>query len=101
MGTASYVCKGTARALADTFGSTCHGAGRVLSRSQALKRAKGRSIAEELAQAGVVVRSQGQKTLGEEMPEAYKDVEQVVDVMDGAGVSPRVARLRPLGVVKG
>jgi tRNA-splicing ligase RtcB len=101
MGTASYVCKGTARALADTFGSTCHGAGRVLSRSQALKRAKGRSIAEELARAGVIVRSRGQKTLGEEMPEAYKDVEQVVDVMDGAGVSPRVARLRPLGVAKG
>jgi tRNA-splicing ligase RtcB len=101
MGTASYVCKGTAQALAETFGSTCHGAGRVLSRSQALKRAKGRSIARELAEAGIVVRSQGQKTLGEEMPEAYKDVEEVVRVMDGAGISPRVARLRPLGVVKG
>lgn len=101
MGTASFVCKGTARALADTFGSTCHGAGRLLSRSQALKRAKGRSIAQELAEAGIVVRSRGVKTLGEEMPEAYKDVENVVGVMDGAGVSPRVARLRPLGVVKG
>ena len=101
MGTASFVCKGTAAALATTFGSTCHGAGRLLSRSQALKRAKGRSIAGELAAMGVVVRSQGEKTLGEEMPEAYKDIEQVVSVMDGAGVSPRVARLRPLGVVKG
>ena len=101
MGTASFVCKGTSAALAETFGSTCHGAGRVMSRSQALKRAKGRSIDRELAEAGIIVRSQGQKTLGEEMPEAYKDVEQVVGVMDGAGVSPKVARLRPLGVVKG
>ena len=101
MGTASFVCKGTAKALAETFGSTCHGAGRVMSRSQALKRAKGRSIARELAEAGIVVRSQGQNTLGEEMPEAYKDVERVVDVMHGAGVSPKVARLRPLGVMKG
>jgi tRNA-splicing ligase RtcB len=101
MGTASFVCKGSAEALAQTFGSTCHGAGRVLSRSAALKRARGRSIAEELAQQGIVVRSQGQKTLGEEMPEAYKDVERVVGVMDGAGISPKVVRLRPLGVVKG
>ena len=101
MGTASVVCKGSAEALAQTFESTCHGAGRVLSRSAALKRARGRSIAEELAQQGIVVRSQGQKTLGEEMPEAYKDVERVVGVMDGAGISPKVVRLRPLGVVKG
>jgi tRNA-splicing ligase RtcB (3'-phosphate/5'-hydroxy nucleic acid ligase) len=101
MGTASFVCKGTEKALADTFGSTCHGAGRVLSRTAALKRAKGRSIARELAEQGIVVRSRGEKTLGEEMPEAYKDVEHVVGVMDGAGISPKVARLRPLGVVKG
>lgn len=101
MGTASFVCKGTERALEQTFGSTCHGAGRVMSRSQALKRSKGRSIAHELAEAGIVVRSQGPKTLGEEMPEAYKDIEHVVSIMDGAGISPKVARLRPLGVVKG
>ena len=84
MGTASFVCKGTARALAETFGSTCHGAGRVLSRTAALKQAKGRSIARELEERGIVVRSHGQKTLAEEMPEAYKDVEHVVGVMDGA-----------------
>jgi len=72
-----------------------------MSRSQALKRAKGRSIDRELESVGVLVRSQGHKTLAEEMPEAYKDVERVVAVMDGAGISPRVARLRPLGVVKG
>jgi tRNA-splicing ligase RtcB len=101
MGTASFVCKGTEEAMGQTFGSTCHGAGRVMSRAQALKRARGRTIAKELAAVGVFVRSQGQKTLGEEMPEAYKDVERVVAVMDRAGISPRVARLRPLGVVKG
>ncbi|MFH0916414.1 MAG: RtcB family protein [bacterium] len=101
MGTASFVCKGTDEAMRQTFGSTCHGAGRVMSRSQALKRAKGRAIDRELAAAGIFVRSQSHKTLGEEMPEAYKDVERVVAVMDQAGISPRVARLRPLGVVKG
>jgi tRNA-splicing ligase RtcB (3'-phosphate/5'-hydroxy nucleic acid ligase) len=101
MGTASFVCKGTDEAMKQTFGSTCHGAGRVMSRSQALKRAKGRVIARELGEAGIVVRSQGHKTLGEEMPEAYKDVERVVAVMDRARISPRVARLRPLGVIKG
>jgi tRNA-splicing ligase RtcB len=101
MGTASYVCHGTAVAMEQTFGSTCHGAGRLLSRSKALKRAKGRMIDKELAAAGVMVRSQGRKTLGEEMPEAYKDVEAVVGVMHRAGISPKVARLRPLGVLKG
>ena len=101
MGTASFVCKGTEEAMRQTFGSTCHGAGRVLSRSQALKRAQGRAIDRELQSAGVVVRSQGRKTLAEEMPEAYKDVERVVGVMHAAGISLRVARLRPLGVVKG
>ena len=101
MGTASFVCKGTEEAMRQTFGSTCHGAGRVMSRSQALKRAQGRAIDRELESAGIFVRSQGRKTLAEEMPEAYKDVERVVAVMDGTGISPRVARLRPLGVVKG
>ena len=101
MGTASFVCRGTDVAMRETFGSTCHGAGRVLSRSQALKRAKGRSIDRELADRGILVRARGRKTLGEEMPEAYKDVDRVVAVMDRAGISPRVARLRPLGVIKG
>ena len=101
MGTASYVCKGTAEAMTQTFGSTCHGAGRVMSRAQALRQAKGRAIDRELAKKGILVRSQGSKTLGEEMPEAYKDVDRVVGVMHRAGISPRVARLRPLAVVKG
>lgn len=101
MGRASFVCRGAERAMEETFGSTCHGAGRVLSRSAALRRAKGRAIDRELAAQGILVRSQGRKTLAEEMPEAYKDVERVVSVMDRAGISPRVARLRPLGVIKG
>jgi len=101
MGSVSFVCKGTEEAMRQTFGSTCHGAGRVLSRAQALKQARGRAIDRELEKAGILVRSQGRKTLAEEMPEAYKDVERVVAVMHGAGISPRVARLRPLGVVKG
>ena len=101
MGTASYVCKGTQEAMRQTFGSTCHGAGRVMSRAQALKRARGRAIERELAERGILVRSQGRKTLAEEMPEAYKDVDRVVGVMDRAGISPKVARLRPLAVVKG
>jgi tRNA-splicing ligase RtcB (3'-phosphate/5'-hydroxy nucleic acid ligase) len=101
MGSASFVCRGTDEAMIQTFGSTCHGAGRVMSRSQALKQAMGRAIDRELESAGILVRSQGRKTLAEEMPEAYKDVERVVSVMDGAGISPRVARLRPLAVVKG
>lgn len=101
MGSASYVCRGTEEAMRTTFGSTCHGAGRVLSRAQALKRATGRVIERELSEAGILVRSRGRKTLSEEMPEAYKDVEMVVGVMERAGVSPRVARLRPLGVIKG
>ena len=72
-----------------------------MSRAQALRRAKGRAIDRELAEKGMLVRSQARKTLGEEMPEAYKDVERVVGVMDRAGISPKVARLRPLVVVKG
>ncbi len=101
MGTASFVCRGTEEAMNQTFGSTCHGAGRVMSRSQAMKRAQGRDIDRELESAGIFVRSQSRKTLAEEMPEAYKDVENVAAVMDGAHISPRVARLRPLGVIKG
>jgi tRNA-splicing ligase RtcB len=87
--------------MADTFGSTCHGAGRVLSRSAALKRSKGRSIQRELENKGILVRWTGKATLAEEMPEAYKDVSMVVEVVHNAGISTKVARLRPLAVVKG
>ncbi len=101
MGRYSYVLAGTAKAMADTFGSSCHGAGRLLSRGEALRRGRGRSIARELAARGIEVISRGKKTLAEEMSEAYKDVAQVVAVMHGAGISRLVARLEPMGVVKG
>jgi len=101
MGTASYVLVGTQQAMEETFGSTCHGAGRVLSRKAAMRKAKGRSIARELEDQGILVRWTGRSTLAEEMPEAYKNVSEVVDVVHGAGISRKVARLRPLVVVKG
>jgi len=101
MGTHSYVCIGTGLAMAETFGSTCHGAGRVLSRSKAKKIARGRDLRGELDAMGVTVASAGKATLAEEMPFAYKNVTDVVDVMDRAGIAKKVARLRPLGVIKG
>ena len=101
MGTASYVLAGTQKAMEDTFGSTCHGAGRVLSRKAAKKASKGRSIQRELENKGIFVKWTGRSTLAEEMPDAYKDVSQVVDVVHNAGISKKVAKLRPIGVVKG
>ncbi|MFP3929055.1 MAG: RtcB family protein [Desulfobacteraceae bacterium] len=101
MGTFSYVLAGAPGALQETFASTCHGAGRALSRGQAVKLAKGRAINRELEDKGIFVQSRGKKTLKEEMPEAYKDVTQVVDAVNRAGLAHIVARLRPLGVVKG
>lgn len=101
MGRYSFVLAGTQIAMDRTFGSCCHGAGRQLSRKAAVRAAKGRSITDELRQRGVVVRSTGRETVAEEMPEAYKDVADVVDVVHNAGLGRRVARLRPLGVVKG
>jgi tRNA-splicing ligase RtcB (3'-phosphate/5'-hydroxy nucleic acid ligase) len=101
MGRYSYVLVGTTGAMRETFGSTCHGAGRVLSRTAAVRAARGRSIAEELRARGIVARASGRESLAEEMPEAYKDVRNVVEVVERAGLSRVVARLRPLGVVKG
>lgn len=101
MGTASYVLVGTQKAMEETFGSTCHGAGRVMSRKAAKKASKGRSIQRELEDKGIIVRWTGRSTLSEEMPDAYKDISGVVEVVHGAGISKKVARLRPIGVVKG
>ena len=101
MGRASYILLGTEKAMQETFGSTCHGAGRLMSRHQAIRRAKGRAIWREMEDKGIVVRSAGRETLAEEMSEAYKDVSDVVDVVHRAGISKKVARLRPMGVVKG
>lgn len=101
MGRASFVLIGTDKAMKETFGSTCHGAGRVMSRHQAIKRAKGRAIWREMEDKGIFVRSAGRETLAEEMSEAYKDISNVVDVVHNAGISKKVARLRPMGVIKG
>ena len=101
MGTFSYVLCGAEGSMTSSFASTCHGAGRVLSRTKAVRQAKGRAIHRELEDKGIIVQSRGKRTLKEEMPEAYKDISQVVDVVHNAGLAKKVARLRPLGVIKG
>jgi tRNA-splicing ligase RtcB len=101
MGRYSFVLVGTEQALTETFGSTCHGAGREMSRHAALKMARGRSIVQELKAKGIIVRGAGRATIDEEISEAYKDVESVVEVAHGAGISKKVAKLKPLGVIKG
>ena len=87
--------------MTDTFGSTCHGAGRRMSRTAAIKAAKGRNIARELADRGVYARARGRTGLDEEQPDAYKNVNDVVRVVEAAGISKRVCRLKPIGVIKG
>ena len=101
MGRYSYVLVGTEGAYRETFGSTCHGAGRKMSRRQAKRTAKGRNLREELAERGIEIRASSMATVAEEVSEAYKDVAEVVDVVDQAGIGRKVARLRPLGVLKG
>jgi tRNA-splicing ligase RtcB len=102
MGRASWVLVGGPRALERSFGTTCHGAGRCLSRTAATKAARGRNIQQELERdRGVIARCRSREGLAEEQPAAYKDVDIVVDVVHRAGLSSKVARLRPLGVIKG
>ncbi len=101
MGRASYLLVGTQKAFEETWGSTCHGAGRMMSRHQAIKFAEGRSIHREMEAKGIVVRARDKNTLAEEMSEAYKDVNMVVDIVHKAGISEKVARMKPLGVIKG
>jgi tRNA-splicing ligase RtcB len=101
MGRYSYVLVATQRALEETFGSSCHGAGRILSRHKAKKAAKGRAIVRELEDRGIYVRSASRATMAEEMSEAYKDVASVVDVIHNAGLGKKIVKLKPLGVVKG
>jgi tRNA-splicing ligase RtcB len=101
MGRYSYVLVGTERAFTQSFGSTCHGAGRRMSRSQAKRAVRGRALVEDLKSRGVEIMAAGMATIAEEMPEAYKDVADVVAVVDGAGLSMKVAQLRPMGVIKG
>jgi tRNA-splicing ligase RtcB len=101
MGRASWVLVGQPGSMERTFGTTCHGAGRVMSRTAAVADAAGRHIDKELEAKGVIARAQSRRGLAEEQPRAYKNVDDVVAVVDGAGLSKRVARMRPVGVIKG
>jgi tRNA-splicing ligase RtcB len=101
MGRASWILTGQSGSMDHAFGTACHGAGRVMSRTAAVKASQGRRIDRELADRGVLARARSWKGLAEEQPDAYKDVNQVVEVVHGAGIAKKVARLRPLGVVKG
>jgi tRNA-splicing ligase RtcB (3'-phosphate/5'-hydroxy nucleic acid ligase) len=101
MGRASWVLVGQPGSMERTFGTTCHGAGRAMSRTAAVKEAAGRRIDKELEARGVIVRAQSHRGLAEEQPKAYKNVDEVVEVVHNAGLSKKVARMRPIGVIKG
>ena len=101
MGRNSFLLVGTDGAMQDTFGTTCHGAGRVMSRTQAVKEAHGRSIEQELERQGIIVMGRGRTGVAEEQPLAYKDVNDVVRVVHNAGIAKRICRMRPIGVIKG
>ncbi|HOK29796.1 MAG: RtcB family protein [Dictyoglomi bacterium] len=101
MGRASYILVGTEKAMETTFGSTCHGAGRVMSRAGAKRSTTGREVLTELAEKGIMVKTDNIKGLAEEASEAYKDVERVIEIVEGSGISKRVARMKPMGVIKG
>jgi len=101
MGRASWVLAGQPGSMERTFGTTCHGAGRAMSRTAAVKEAAGRRIDKELAAKGIIARAQSHKGLAEEQPKAYKNVDDVVEVVHQAGLSKKVARMRPIGVIKG
>ncbi|MCE1245104.1 MAG: RtcB family protein [Firmicutes bacterium] len=101
MGRYSYLLKGSQSAQDASFSSTCHGAGRVMSRGEVIRKLKGRDVAEELSERGIFVRGASRQGLAEEAPEAYKDVAAVVNTAHGSGLALRVARMKPLGVMKG
>ncbi|OYV96337.1 MAG: hypothetical protein B7Z68_05785 [Acidobacteria bacterium 21-70-11] len=101
MGRPSFVCVGTGAAMLETFGSAAHGAGRTMSRHAARRASSGRDLLKEMERRGVLVAAHSPKTLAEEMPEAYKDAADVVEALRVAGIARPVARLRPIGVVKG
>lgn len=101
MGTASYILKGTAEAMEASFGTCCHGAGRRLSRTAAKREVEGEVLRRELEAQGIAVRCYSASGLAEEAPLAYKDVEDVIDVVETAGLARRVARVRPVAVIKG
>jgi tRNA-splicing ligase RtcB len=101
MGTSSYILAGTGEGEERSFSSSCHGAGRAMSRHQALRQWKGRAMVDYLAGRGIIIRSPSMRGVAEEAPGAYKDVDAVVDAADKAGLSRKVARLEPMVCVKG
>jgi len=101
MGTASWVLVGAEGAMRETFGSVCHGAGRLLSRTAVRKGRDARQEQKKLEDAGILVRSESRDGILEELPEAYKNVDEVIEVVHNAGLARKVARLRPMGVIKG
>ncbi|MFN2252945.1 MAG: RtcB family protein, partial [Candidatus Promineifilaceae bacterium] len=101
MGTASWVLVGTEGSMAQSFGSTCHGAGRTMSRTRAKKTVHGATLRKELEEQGIRVRAGSIRGLAEEAPVAYKDVDRVIEVVHGAGIARKVARIVPVAVVKG
>jgi tRNA-splicing ligase RtcB len=101
MGRYSFILAGTEGAMSETFGSSAHGAGRKMGRRAAKRAAKGRNLKRELEDKGILIRAASKATIDEEAPEAYKDATEVVDTTDGAGIGKKVARLRPMIVVKG
>jgi tRNA-splicing ligase RtcB len=101
MGTASYVLVGTRSGMEHAFGSACHGAGRAMSRNEAMKHWRGRKVVDELAAQGILIRSPSMRGIAEEAPGAYKDVTAVVDAAQAAGLAKKVAKLAPLVCVKG
>ncbi len=101
MGRNSYLLLGAAGSMTESFGSTCHGAGRVMSRAAAVRSSRGRNIRQELEEKGIIAMGRGRNALEEEQPDAYKDVNDVVEVVERAGISKRVCRMRPIGVIKG
>jgi len=101
MGTSSWVLVGTETSMERSFGSCCHGAGRVMSRNQAKKQVRGDQLQRDLQAGGIHIRAGSISGLAEEAPQAYKNVDQVVETVSGAGIARKVARLRPVAVVKG
>src|SRR5438094_4324658 len=101
MGTESYILLGTANSMEETFGSTCHGAGRVMSRAKARRAIRGEQLRQQLQSRGIAVRAGSANGLAEEAPFAYKDVSRVVEVVERAGIGRRLARLEPIAVIKG
>ncbi|MFO8019401.1 MAG: RtcB family protein [Promethearchaeia archaeon] len=101
MGSASYLCVGQQNSMELSFGSTAHGSGRVMSRSRAKRKYWGEDVANDLGSSGILVKASSMRVIAEEAPEAYKDIDQVVDVSHELGIIKKVVRLRPLGVVKG